>query len=944
MPIRNRWIFLFLFCHAVLLLSKAKGQQQYDIVYYFERDTIQITSAQTFSNKLNISNHTDRSIELRPLSANTAALRGLIKLPASIILKAKETKFFPLKYIADRQTIAQGIQAFTIGLESDDPSVKIQPPQSFYTQLEMEQSFLIQTEQSEYYLDQATGQTQFSVRAVNRGLVPLTVQLRFPNLSPDLEIIGETLPFTLVAGGQSLLTFTARLRKKNINMDFDVDIQAVEGGGSVLASNRIRMMTVGSVKRFFSNMNLQNQPRDNRAALRYINMGQDISVYQLQGDGKIDLNNKDRLSYRMNLDYYQDQRTFNLYDTYLDYDTEKWGVKLGNIYENLDQFINGRGIKGTYKFDKRRSLSLYAIQNNYMLFTEMDNPIPGGEIVGVKYAIQTEQNQENSMAFLHSNNDYRGVRSGLFSGKGFIDLGNNNSLFLEGGTSIEQVESGNNRLAVAGGINYNTSFGNYQLTSVNYYSSPYYVGLRRGLTQTDSRITLSLANDRNLSARISYMDNNPKYLAGDRNYFFSNASRIQIYELGYHTGFGKLQLDLRPYFMAQQGTYQNWWGIATNPTNWKSNSLRTVADLNFFTPGHRFSLQTDYGYTYRNTSNRPIAPFHSVRINGNYTHTFFGFNTFIQINPYYLSDLLATSANSNYSIYSLGPNTQFYAFNNQLHVQLSTIYSYYGFSRSNNLSVNGNVRWQIKENWNLTADIFYTAISGKSLFLVDPNLPPDPNPLNRYSFNNRQIRLGIEKNFGRRAGQKGHKLELTFFEDDNNNGSNDVGETKAGAVLVRVGKEVAQTDGNGRVKFVDMGVGPYLVQVENSKGWVSRGPINVLMTKNQRLEIPLIKTRPLKGRIKVVDNKYLKTRPQLGGIKITAADSQGKIYSTLSSENGDYVLYLPLGNYSIAVVTEGMPFSIENQHCEIEVKADTDNIIPDFNYRDERRKVGVKRF
>jgi hypothetical protein len=163
-------------------------------------------------------------------------------------------------------------------------------------------------------------------------------------------------------------------------------------------------------------------------------------------------------------------------------------------------------------------------------------------------------------------------------------------------------------------------------------------------------------------------------------------------------------------------------------------------------------------------------------------------------------------------------------------------------------------------------------------------------------------------------------------------------------VLVRVGKEVAQTDGNGRVKFVDMGVGPYLVQVENSKGWVSRGPINVLMTKNQRLEIPLIKTRPLKGRIKVVDNKYLKTRPQLGGIKITAADSQGKIYSTLSSENGDYVLYLPLGNYSIAVVTEGMPFSIENQHCEIEVKADTDNIIPDFNYRDERRKVGVKRF
>lgn len=944
MPIRSRWIFLFLFCYSALFLSKAKSQQQYDIDYHFEHDTVQITSSQTFSNKLTISNHTDRSIELKPNANNTAFLRGLIKLPQSIILKAKETRSFPLKYMANRITIGKSIQQFTVGLESADTNLKIQQPRSFYTQLNMEQTFLLQTEQSEYYLDKITRQAQFLIRAVNLGLVPLTVQLRFPNLSPDLEISGETSTITLAAGGQTVLTFTARLRTKNTNMDFDVDIQAVEVGGGVLASNRIRMMTVGNVKRFSSNMNLQNQPYDNRVALRYINMGKDISVYQLQGEGKIDLNTKDRLSYRMNLDYYQKQRTINLYDTYLDYDTEKWGVKLGNIYENLDQFINGRGIKGTYKFDSQRSLSLYAIQNNYMLFTEMDNPIPGGEIFGVKYAVQTEKNQENSIAYLHSNNDYRGVRSGLFSGKSFIDLGNNNSLFLEGGASIEQVESGNNRLAIAAGISYNNSFRNYQITSVNYYSSPYYVGLRRGLIQTDSRITMSLVNNRNLSARISYMDNNPKYLAGDRNYFFNNASRIAIYELGYHTGLGKLQFDLRPYFMAQHGAYQYWWGPTDNAVHWKSNSIRGVADFNFFTPAHRFSLQTDYGYTYSNTSNRPIAPFHSIRINGNYNNALFGFNTFIQINPYYLSDLLATSENSNYSIYSLGPNTQFYAFNNQLHVQLSTMYSYYGFSRSNNLSVNGNIRWQMKGNWNLTADIFYTAISGKSLFLIDPNLPPDPNPLNRYSFDNRQIRLGIEKNFGRSSGHKRHKLELTFFEDDNNNGINDGNEAKAEAVLIRVGKEVALTDEKGRVKFLDISAGPYSVQVENSKGWVSQGPINVLMTKNQRLEIPLIKTKPLKGRIKIVENKYLKTSPQLGGIKVIAVDRQGKTYSTLSAESGDYVLYLPLGNYKIAVVTEGMPFSIENQNCEIEVKADKDIVIPDFNYKDERRKVGVKRF
>lgn len=98
-------------------------------------------------------------------------------------------------------------------------------------------------------------------------------------------------------------------------------------------------------------------------------------------------------------------------------------------------------------------------------------------------------------------------------------------------------------------------------------------------------------------------------------------------------------------------------------------------------------------------------------------------------------------------MYSLGPNTHFEAFGHNLQVQLATMYSYYGFSRSNNLSINGNARWRMKDNWSLNADIFYTFIKWKLLFITDPINPPQPQSLDRYSFNNRQIRVGIEKNF-----------------------------------------------------------------------------------------------------------------------------------------------------------------------------------------------------
>lgn len=943
MPIRSRWIFLFLFYFAVLL-SEAKSQQQYDIAFKFDRDTISIAVSKTFANKLVITNHSDKTIELKPRANNTPALLGLIKLPQSITLMAKETKSFPLKYMADRRTIVKGNQIFTIEFQSDDPTVKIQPPQSFSTCLNEEQSLLLQTELPEYYIDQSTGQVQFLVRAVNIGLVPLTIQVRFPNLPGELEIRGETLPVTLAAGGQSLLSFTATMRSKKTAIDVDLILQAIEAGGKVVANNRVRMMTVGSVKRFGADLDLQNLPYNNLLALRYLNMGQDMSIYQAQAFGEMDLAKGRRLNYRLNTDYYQKQKALNVYDTYIDYQAKDWGVKIGNIYENLDQPINGRGAKASYKLDKERSISLYAVENSYMLINQMNSLLSRGKIIGAKYTFRSDLPQESSLSYLHTNSDYRAVNSDLISGKGFMKLGPKQQLWIEGGYSVERLQKGTAKMAGALGFNYNYADDRYQISSINYYSTPYYVGLRRGLIQSDTRISKLLKNNKSISVRASYMDNDPKYLPGDRDYYFNNANRIQIYEFGYHTGKEKLQLDLRPYFMEQRGTYQDWFGLSDSQVNWKSSSIRMVGDLNFFTAAHRFSIQTDYGYTYRNTSNRPIAPFHSLRITGNYNNRWVGFNTFIQVNPFYLSDLLASSGNGKYRIYSFGPSSQLNLVENRLQVQIATMYSYYGFSRSNNFSVTGNARWQMKNGWNLTADLYYTLIRGDLVFamVTDPQL--NQNMTSSYAFNNRQLRLGIEKNFGRRGGRRGHKLQLLFFEDRNSNGVRDNDESPARSVLVKIGKEAAVTDDRGRVKFVDMDPGPYSIQVENNRGWVSRGTISVVLTKNQSLEIPLIITRSLKGRIKSVTNKYLETTPQLGGIRIIARDLQGKEYSTLTNEDGNYVIYLPTGHYKLAVVTEGMSFSIENPSCEIEVKEGETTEIPHFRYRDERRKIGIKRF
>ncbi|MNY40195.1 hypothetical protein D3C86_1749220 [compost metagenome] len=105
-----------------------------------------------------------------------------------------------------------------------------------------------------------------------------------------------------------------------------------------------------------------------------------------------------------------------------------------------------------------------------------------------------------------------------------------------------------------------------------------------------------------------------------------------------------------------------------------------------------------------------------------------------------------------------------------------------------------------------------------------------------------------------------------------------------------------------------------------------------------------MKTRILKGRIKPIAGKYLQTNPELSGIRINAVDKESNTFTTLSDADGNFTFFLPLGNYNVTIPTAGMPFSIENPNQEIDLSEKGTVYLQDFNYKDERRKVGIKRF
>ncbi|WP_436831332.1 SdrD B-like domain-containing protein [Parapedobacter sp. DT-150] len=905
----------------------ANAQTTYGVTYHFADDTVETSSGKTFSNRLIVQNHGDSAVTLAV--TDTAQLTGLIRIPASFALKPGETRSFPVKYIADRHTIKKSVQAIRIGLRAMASQTEVSPPATFYIRLTNVSGLLLETEQPVYYLNQGSNQTQLMLNCSNTGIIPIDFRLVLTEVPEGLEFTGEQLSMALQPGALRQLPFTAR-NKLSIRQpaDFSVTIEAVDAGGKTIASTRIRIQSAGSINTF-ANAPFGNVT-NNMAALRLLSINQHSSIYQMQANGDLDFSRNRSLHYQLQLDYYQQLQGFNAYDTHLSFHSDRMGIKLGNIYENLDYAISGRGGKATYHFNGENHVSLYALQNNYMLVSNVFQQIPGENILAANYAFLKNE-KEGRITYLHGRNAFNALDNDQLSGRIPINMKTpNQQLILEAGYSRETFrDESSTKHAVAAGFDYSISANGLQFASNNYYSTPYYTGIRRGLWQSDTRLTKTTADGQIWSARVGLLNNRPQFQG--RWYsqrFNAYQNGINTFEIGYSRTVGSVYLTINPYLMQQRLTNGST-ALDDNNTEvaWASSAIRTQIGLNYASPNHGFYVHADYGYTYKHSAGASTAPFHSLRINGNYTNPFFGISAFLQLNPYYLSDVFSIAPGASYRLFSVGPNTRFSAWDNKLQVQVSALYSYYGFTNNRNYSLTGSARWQMKNHWAIAADAFYTVTHMRPAF-----------------FDTRQFRVGIEKQFSGLTAARGKKLALIYYEDRNNNGMRDAGEPPAPDMTVKIKDKTAFTDGEGRVEFRQMPPGNYTVELLTNGGWAAGAPMHIVVEKNKTIEFPLIKSQVLQGNLIVVGKNYLTTKPVLSGIRIQVADDQGKQQHTLTDADGHYTFYLPPGTYQVSVATADMPFSIENEREHITI---TDSNTPfelNFKYRDERRRVGVTRF
>ncbi|QNK64686.1 hypothetical protein H7F33_09500 [Pedobacter sp. PAMC26386] len=944
-------ILMMLLCAVV----KVNAQDQKDYISYgFKQDTVSVKAGNTFINAFWIENKADFIVKLVRETILGQEKTGLLRLPDTIALQPKQKRFFPLKYMADRQTIRNSTQAIKIklleigqGKQEYDPGKKNLVETAFYAQLEDIQGVFIDTDQQEVYLNQLTNQARVMVRVFNNGLIPVSFRLELTEIPDGLDFIGETVNLTLEPGAQQSLPFLAKNKlNSHTPADFAVTIRALDNKNNPIAVKRLRIMSISSDRRLSANQAPFYQNKPNTVALRYMTIDKSLSMYQLQGNGKYELGKDQQISYQANIDYYDnpDQKGFNVYDSYIAYQNKEWGTRIGNIYESLDFNLNGRGIKGIVYVGNKRSLSVYAVDNNYLLFSQF-NKLKLGNTFAVAYKEESLEANNKQVVVLRSNNLLTGINTTLVSSNANIKLDQHQNIGFD--AAYSKQDYGTKSLnGLAAGASYNLDYKRFNFYSSNYYSSPYYDGLRKGLLQLENRVVFAINENKNLNARFNIVENRPKVLAYADSAFIpvTNNYGNATYELGYANRIGLWSFNIKPYYFTQHMTADNEGRYEKDV--WKSASIRTKFNINYSNNFQDLSFEMDNGYTYRNTSEKPPAPFFSSRMNLSYRNSLFGFSAFAQFNSYYLTDALAISGNPKYSIYSFGPNTHFALFEGQLTVNASAMYNYYGFNQSRNYSLNSNVRWLLKGNWAISADIFYSLNKINTYGEYNPVLgmqQPDLTNKNSYTSDNRQLRIGIEKSFGSSGHSNNGKLELVYFEDRNGNGHRDSGESLATGILVKTEGIAAITNNKGTVIFTAEKNKTYSVSIVNDKGWSLLESTDVFLIKNIKLEIPLVKTERVTGSLKYIADKYTEGEPVLGGIRIKAIAEGGKVFSTITNEQGLFNFYLPENKYTVSVETNGMPFSIINQREELLVKRNSISDIV-FKYKDEQRKVEIVKF
>lgn len=705
--------------------------------------------------------------------------------------------------------------------------------------------------------------------------------------------------------------------------DFTVNITTLYHNGDIIGSGTVRASSIKQDRRYVANYETnygQTLSQANQVTASYQRNSDQSSAYYLYANAEAQINSA-TVEANLDMNRWDNMNQVFVRNTWLAYRGKTFGAVAGNITRFDDINLIGRGGEAYFAPNEKNKFDVGAIDKTFDLLDDSDMSLGKSAWAGYTHN-GGWTNRGYDASVIYDDDSYFGAKSYLASSKAAIL--NGESLSLRAGAAISNISNdaqGVSELGGAGELHAMGKIKKFFFSSSNYLSTGYFAGLKRGVTSLNQRLNLSLGKF-NTWGVFNYLSVSPEVISSQ---FASSTFSSSRYDFGVARQFKVFSLSLSPYYF-KESRIERLISTAT-PVEYSMDATRANLGINYThgATNQHVSFNIEGGYF--ETNMFPDKQFH-YKATLAYSWKVLNVLAFYQHNNFYLGEIIASSqlgkSDTFYNL-NVSPYLQMKFLNNKLTVNAGMTYSQNLLVTS--LQVNGRVEYDITKDFTVFAYNYYSDFSAGGS-------------------NVNTIQAGITKRFNPiKVDRTQNDLTVYIYYDVTGKGPDDASNAPAANQLVIIDGKAFRTNSHGMVQYRKLPSGTYEIRTINTNDWHAYTR-TVTTAGDTRVDIALSRTATLKGSINyfATDKSYQITR-KTSGLSVIAVDDAGNVFNTKTDENGNFIMYVPKGTYTVTLEKQGISEYVDvesnNQQVETQPNAVTD---VKFKLNIKEKRVETRKF
>ncbi|MBE9469124.1 MAG: OmpA family protein [Bacteroidetes bacterium] len=888
-----------------------------DFKLEFLKEHIEAKANTSFFNVINIKNKSENKVHIQLNLSIPQNWQLFCDKKQLLTINPKDSLQIPIR-VAVSKDVKGDIGYSIIASVSDKKGNLLKNAYSFI-KIPSESDLRIQAISRVEYFDQKTGKAPFSIKFINKGNKDELISLLFttdrtlsmPNSAGEIYSTDISLP----PHTDTTTTFEAILDKSADNRDI------------LMHKINIRASTIDTALNYtvwFKNLqyDFKNKINEENKALVVELFAQNIfseyePIYSTNIFGTLLLKKNRNVYY-----YYRNQgsktkeQLFKKNRMYLGYSDLHFNIRIGDITSNIEQSMYGRGFEASYKL-KKHKIKLIHTKN---IFSPVYNS-------GLKYDFSVNKSLGLNTGFAYKKQNYNKIESKLgFIGTNFT-LPNNHRIgtMFAFSDAFHQYSKSYNKQGYGFGLNYSGLIKKISINVNSKYGTRFYSGVYKGRLDLRGTAKYSI-NDKNLiNLQYNNYRNNPSLYILD-SLLPEKYTNYQEYRLQY--GFfmnPKTFFYSEPTFKIQSSNrfipFRDADYFSTNKIGFRlgirirgENSYNSISpSINFgFTDVTNFSSNF---YGINNPEIKNISTIVSQEYKINFRRKFWGFLLMYYYGPRTLNEEF-TYFYSRQFPKTLRIMPYFDKFIYKRIVKLTTRAGYANdiVTNTTRLNLNTQILCHLQNDWTLRLLNTYS-IQNRT----------DKETGTSFNYSTTYYEFSVKKEFNfNQPRVKYYDFNMVLYKDFNGNRRRDENEPGVKNVLVEIRRDEQQigdqnvnvdftavdllSDNFGRISYQNLPIGNYTIVCrpmgKNQGNFnLDKNTYKYTVEKDMNIYLPFLESNKIFGKI-VLNRSKLSNLGDIdvSNIRITATDSHGIVYSSLTDKKGNFVTFVPnVDRYNVKI-------------------------------------------